>query len=825
LDFGLARPSDDATEETLTRSVDEVPTTDALRSELTAAGKLVGTPAYMAPEQLAGGRADALSDQFSFCVSLYEALYGQRPFAGATLAELTANVFAGAVLPPPRGIRAPKWLHRALVRGLARDPEARFPTMAALLAALARDPTRLRRGLIVAALVAVTGVSTWGALEWREREGLRACAAAADELAPHWSDDARARVQAGITATGVSYATTTAEKVTARLDAWASSWRDVRERACLAASVEAVVDPELDARARECLDEARARFVALVGEYQQLDEPGVRGAVWAAASLPDPATCGDAGRLRLQPALPEDPKARAQVQELRRALAEVHALSSAGRSATVKAAVGALLEDAEALGWPPLVQRMKLEMSSALTVRGEYERAKELSEETYYQAGAIGDDALALQAALLLMEQSRDLGRLQEGLAWGASAEMMRRRAGIGDDALEVARVSAERGRLHRDLGELDRARDAFTQALTILEANVDADDPSTTGVLLELGNVHFLKGELTAAHELYTRSQEVTERAFGADHPRNANGLASLANVAFERGELREATRQLERALVLFEGSYGRAHRSVIASIDNLGSYYHALGDLERAAAQHEESLARTVEARGREHADVGYTLTCLASVHADQGRFDQALTELREAVTIAERRPDGARELGVSLVSLGEVERRFGDLAAAAATLERTYELFTTSELAKQYEFIEVLTSLARVRLAQGRRDEAEALARRAVALAEETVGVESPNLAPPLVVLAELALARGDADLAVSSATRAEGLLRAREGYRPMLGAARFALARAVALAGDHERARKIAGTALASYRECGEGFTSERAAVEAWIAEAG
>ncbi|HEX8821716.1 MAG TPA: protein kinase, partial [Archangium sp.] len=72
-----------------------------------------GTPAYMAPEQLASGaRANARTDQFSFCVSLYEALYGERPFAGSSVRDLSAEVLAGRVLAAPTGTRVPPWLRR-----------------------------------------------------------------------------------------------------------------------------------------------------------------------------------------------------------------------------------------------------------------------------------------------------------------------------------------------------------------------------------------------------------------------------------------------------------------------------------------------------------------------------------------------------------------------------------------------------------------------------------------------------------------------------------------------------------------------------------------
>jgi serine/threonine protein kinase len=106
------------------------------------AGSMIGTPAYMSPEQFLGAPTDERTDQFSFCVALYEALYGQRPFAGATLLELRGNVFAGQVTSEPSGSRVPRAVRRALVRGMAPNPAARFHSMHTLLAELERASTQ-----------------------------------------------------------------------------------------------------------------------------------------------------------------------------------------------------------------------------------------------------------------------------------------------------------------------------------------------------------------------------------------------------------------------------------------------------------------------------------------------------------------------------------------------------------------------------------------------------------------------------------------------------------------------------------------------------------
>jgi Protein kinase domain/Putative zinc-finger len=167
-DFGLARAADDRADAGGGARDDAI----AIDRPLTVSGAVIGTPAYMAPEQLAGGHVDARTDQFSFCVALYEALYGERPFAGKHLAELEAEVAAGRVRPPPARTRSrvPASLRAIVLRGLSVRPGDRFSTMDDLVAALGRDRTRVPRTVawLALALAAIAGVGLFA--DWIVRD-------------------------------------------------------------------------------------------------------------------------------------------------------------------------------------------------------------------------------------------------------------------------------------------------------------------------------------------------------------------------------------------------------------------------------------------------------------------------------------------------------------------------------------------------------------------------------------------------------------------------------------------------------------------------------
>ncbi|HEY8376023.1 MAG TPA: protein kinase, partial [Nannocystis sp.] len=161
VDLGLARPAAAPTPREHDRPTATGDADPSLPRELdlTRTGAIIGTPLYMAPEQHLGEAVDARTDQYSFCVTLFEGLYGTFPFTGATYPELVCRVLGGGPDDPPRDARVPRWLHRIVLRGLSTAPDARYPSMSALLDALERGLSRKWRLWLAGGLVAALGVA------------------------------------------------------------------------------------------------------------------------------------------------------------------------------------------------------------------------------------------------------------------------------------------------------------------------------------------------------------------------------------------------------------------------------------------------------------------------------------------------------------------------------------------------------------------------------------------------------------------------------------------------------------------------------------------
>lgn len=169
VDFGLARGVDEVETPRPERAIAD--RDDVLGTPLTVTGALMGTPAYMAPEQHAGEVVDEAADQFSLAVTVFEALYGRRPFAGSTVAALADEVSSGRI-ETPGDSEVPSAVLDVVLRGLSVAPTERFPDVAGFLDALeaAAHPRRRWWPLVAAGVAAVGAAAVAMALAGGDRD-------------------------------------------------------------------------------------------------------------------------------------------------------------------------------------------------------------------------------------------------------------------------------------------------------------------------------------------------------------------------------------------------------------------------------------------------------------------------------------------------------------------------------------------------------------------------------------------------------------------------------------------------------------------------------
>jgi len=262
-DFGLSRAASDEDELVAAAAVPGVSASSPLRTQT---GVVLGTPAYMSPEQWTGGNAGTASDQYAFCVALWEALAGKRPHHGDTIDDLKRAALAG---PDPDAADAlPREVRTIVRRGLASDPAARWPSMDALLDALERAILRRRRLVGLAAALAVGGIGTAALLLVPRGQSGDDCATSGPDRT--WTP-ARVAVIRGKSAAAADL-----------LDGDIATWRSARAHACTG-------DAALRATRLACLDSVMARFEVAASLVERGGTPhGLEG---TSSLLVDPAMC------------------------------------------------------------------------------------------------------------------------------------------------------------------------------------------------------------------------------------------------------------------------------------------------------------------------------------------------------------------------------------------------------------------------------------------------------------------------------------------------------------------------------------------------------
>ncbi|HYO56202.1 serine/threonine-protein kinase [Archangium sp.] len=748
-DFGLARA--DSAPAAPSDTPPPLPP-GALDNPLTLQGMLLGTPRYMAPELLRAGPADARSDLFAFCVALYEALYRQHPFSGATQAESTQAQLEGRVKPPPAHTDVPAWVARTLVGGLQADPARRPASMQKLVAALEDDPEARRRArrrvvALTALVTGLAGLTLWSGLLHQEQEP--GCASLERRLTGTWDETVKARMKRAFLGTHLPYAQDTFTRVSSLLDDYARTWVRMRTEACEASQGQEPSPRGLTALKVDCLERRRGQMRDLTELFTRgPDRDNLSRAVQAVQSLPPLDACTDARALTVTVPLPEDLAVRAEVEELRVRVDRLETLRMAGRYREALSSGEELLRRVEQVGYEPLLARTLYEVASLKDTTGDYAGAEALARQTIPMAARSKDLVLVARAwTLLFREVGWRQARYQEAqglmLAMESAVE-------VADDDRTRADSLNDEAIAFQEMGRYEEARAHYERALALRRKALGPEHPLVTASLNNLGTALGALGKYEEARVSYEQALAIRRKTLGPDHPLVANSYSNLGTALGALGRHEEARDLYEHALAIRKKVLGLEHPDVATSLNNLGVALDALGRYEEALALQESALAIREKLLEPDHPDIANTLNNLGSALRGMGRYEEARRRFERALALREKvlgssHPDVASTLN----DLGNVLRLMKKYAEARARHVRALAIQEKALEPGHPDIAVSLNGLGNVLRDLGKYEEARARHERALALREKALGAEHLLVAESLGGLGRtlVRLKRGD------------------------------------------------------------------------------
>ncbi len=820
LDFGLVTHASDNLEGD---SVTPLSTSDSFDIRLTDAQTMLGTPAYMSPEQHMRAVVDARSDQFSFCVALWEAVYGIRPFAGDTAEAVARSVLRGQIAATPPDRRVPGWLRQVLLRGMSIDPSARFPTMQALLSELARDPWIWRRRVSfgLTSLAIVVGAS-WAGYRFA---GPGVCAGGHAGLSAVWDDARREAVTMTMTASDRGYARDTAQRVVAVLDDYAESWAEQRMLACEDHHRGLQSAAIFDLRTM-CLERRKREMQVLVEVLGQSGAAVLPRAIEAAQGLPSVASCQDVPMLmaaRERVGKPATPALAAAIETVREELLRMQQALKFGQSIPASA-MQAVLAAAQDSDYDPLLAEAELLAARVAEYRSDFHKAEAHAWTAWLAAERAGDLGRRAELALWMATTlGTRLARLDEGQRWSEVAEVLVGQ--LGDDPAMTSELELMRSALARERGDFASCEAFARRGLAASQRAFGRTHSRTAQAFNALAGALRGQGNWQEAVEVYAESLAIDEAVLGVDHPHTAAPINNIGNVYYGINRYAEALVYYQRALKIRRDAHGAWHADVAASLNNIANSLLALGQNQEALEHHGQALEIRERVFGPNHPDVANSLANMALVLRQLGQAQEEHAALHRALAIQERTL-GRDHIDIAYTrnALGNNLFDAGDYEAAAAEYERAVTV-TVVALGPDHPDVAVWQgNLGNTYLRLGQRERGKTTIEAAVALTERSLGPENLQLLDPLTVLARLALEAGDASQALVLAKRALALSGIEDLSPEALAELNFTLAQALATADHRQRvaAVKLADAAASAVRTSPKPQPELLASIEAWLA---
>lgn len=692
-----------------------------LNTPLTQAGLVMGTPAYMSPEQHRGEETDARTDQYSFCVSLYFALYGVRPYSGDNPEELKGNVLAAKMAPIPTTPKVPRWIRSILLRGLSVEPADRYPSMDALLADLGKDPAVLRnrilRGSAFAAVVA--GAAFWFGTGTQGEESAL-CQDGPEELSGIWDPQVGIAMEVAFSSTGSSHASSTFALVNQRLNLYTEAWLGMYKSSCEATNVRGDQSERLLDLRTTCLKRHLSKMGALTQLLSQTKESRtVDRAVTAIASLPSIDTCADVRALSEAIPLPDDPLVLEAVQKTRQSIYKAEALTKSGDLKGALELSTEIVKNSSDIDYPAV----RAEALWLLGVNQRRLRKPEKAEANLYQAALLAaeahDDELAALIWLeILWVEGYSKGKFEDIVKLKALVEAVVVRSGSQPRRGDLLNNF---GAILRRKGKYKEGRASIEEAIGIWNNAYGSDSLQVAKAHNNLGNILNDVGDFLEARKHHEKVLSIRTRSLGDSHPFVATALNNLGNSYMEEGDFKVAKSYYKRSLVIAERIDPNGGDTVMA-LNNLGNVNSELGDFETSLSLQKRALKIQEESKVPDDEGIGITLNNLGDLYVQQKKYKLAVEQFNLAIArwMPTLGPDhayiGYAKLGIANAFLGEKNYK-----EAQPHFARTLEIWSKAYGKTHNTVALVLEGLGRCAKGTGKASEAIEYFTKAMAIHE--------------------------------------------------------------------------------------------------------
>lgn len=563
-DFGLARTGGN-------ESASDAAVVEAGDATLTRSGAAIGTPAYMSPEQFRGV-ADERSDQFGFCATFFEALYGVRPFAGTSIAEILESVEANRITPiDAAGVD--ERVHRALVRGLRRDPAERFADLRELAAVLRPVHPRRWRMAALAGVAAASIAATIAVTRPPE------CSDGRTRIDAVAGEGEVARLSAAIAASGRPHPEELATRVRLGLAEVVERWTSGQLDACRVAADPNPAVAALATSRRACLDHGLATVEATLSFGESMTIAEANSLPNTIALLVDVVDCS-----RAEPSVYESTEGLELVARLREGTTALLVSDNiAARSAFMD-----VLARTEPDRLPSLRADAHLQLVALDRASGARDAAHGHAVAALAEAERSDDPELVALAWMVLTHAiPEDVSDAMLEVIVGRVRTLVREET---ISAHVHARLLLVEAMLRIDRGQHERAaaltRDAIAMAEPISHGELPQMYATLAGVLQLLGDS---AEALVAARA----AVDATSGRLGDHHPDLAPALIRLADVQSWACDDVAAIGSSDRAIELLEAMPGQASNNLVAAHVGRAASLAALGQHDEAVAELEQTLS----------------------------------------------------------------------------------------------------------------------------------------------------------------------------------------------------------------------------------------